>query len=60
MDVQRVDMAVSAVHTRMTQRWRSASEREELLSTRWAFLLSESTREIEEVFDDVDELGVWK
>ncbi|CAL2049068.1 CBN-MEMB-1 protein [Caenorhabditis brenneri] len=34
-DVQRVDMAVSAVHTRMTQRWRAASERDELLRTRF-------------------------
>ncbi|CAA86311.1 Golgi SNAP receptor complex member 2 homolog memb-1 [Caenorhabditis elegans] len=34
-DVHRVDMAVSAVHTRMTQRWRAATERDELLRTRY-------------------------
>uniref|UniRef100_A0A1I7TZT8 Golgi SNAP receptor complex member 2 n=1 Tax=Caenorhabditis tropicalis TaxID=1561998 RepID=A0A1I7TZT8_9PELO len=35
MDVQRLEMTVSAVHTKMTQKWRAASDREELLNTRF-------------------------
>uniref|UniRef100_A0A8R1DWU8 Golgi SNAP receptor complex member 2 n=1 Tax=Caenorhabditis japonica TaxID=281687 RepID=A0A8R1DWU8_CAEJA len=34
-DVHRCEMTVSAVHTRMTQKWRAASERDELLKQRY-------------------------
>ncbi|CAI5454034.1 unnamed protein product [Caenorhabditis angaria] len=34
-DVQRVELAVSGVHTKMTHKWRAASERDELLKQRF-------------------------